>query len=274
MNGETTIKIEPKESPSEAHSTDSKLLANEFIINLKVYGLSSGGRDEQNYVGMLINAKAGLDVTDYLEAPAITKNLKLSIIEDDKNYAGNFIYPSAKGAIWDLELTPGGIKENYKLYFEGYKSLPADYKIWLWDLTQSAPREVVNGEILLNNVDNKGTRKLKLIIGTEEFVEDHKQENKILPEKFVLEQNFPNPFNPTTTIRYVIPSEQAVTIKIYNILGEEIIALFESSKKTAGFHTVNWNGTNKLGHIMPSGIYLYSLETKSFKTMKKMILMK
>jgi len=88
------------------------------------------------------------------------------------------------------------------------------------------------------------------------------------PEKFELMQNFPNPFNPTTTIKYQIPSSSLVTLKIYNILGQEIATLV-NEMQNSGSYTVQFNAVR-----LASGIYLYSLHAGSYIKTKKMILMK
>jgi len=85
---------------------------------------------------------------------------------------------------------------------------------------------------------------------------------------FILEQNYPNPFNPTTTIKYQIPELSFVTIKIYDVLGNEITTLVHEGKPT-GSYEVEFNATT-----LPSGVYFYQLKAGSFIQTKKMILIK
>ena len=89
-----------------------------------------------------------------------------------------------------------------------------------------------------------------------------------IPEEFVLYQNYPNPFNPTTTIEFVLPKSSELTLKIFNILGEEVATLLSASL-LSGSHSVRWDAS----HIA-SGIYLYRLETGDFLETRKMVLMK
>jgi len=98
------------------------------------------------------------------------------------------------------------------------------------------------------------------------------QEDKILPEKIMLYQNFPNPFNPTTTITFQIPEKSDVQLLIYNTLGQ-VIKLLMDDKLDAGEYQVIWNATNELGQNVPSGIYFYELKTNNFSQIKKMILL-
>ncbi len=88
------------------------------------------------------------------------------------------------------------------------------------------------------------------------------------PLEFVLYQNYPNPFNPTTTLRYSIPKQSFVSLKVYDILGKEIQTLV-NEEKPAGVYELNWKAAN-----LPSGIYIYKLKTGNFISLKKMVLLK
>jgi len=94
-------------------------------------------------------------------------------------------------------------------------------------------------------------------------------EIEVLPLKeFMLEQNYPNPFNPSTTISFSIPSSVFTSLKVYDILGNEIATLI-NEEKPAGDYQIIWNAEN-----VPSGVYLFRLNAGNFSEMKKMILMK
>lgn len=89
-----------------------------------------------------------------------------------------------------------------------------------------------------------------------------------IPEVFSLEQNYPNPFNPATTIRFNVPEQTHVSLKIFNSIGQEVSSLF-NGVITAGTHEINFDASK-----LSSGIYFYQIQTESFKSTKKMILMK
>lgn len=93
------------------------------------------------------------------------------------------------------------------------------------------------------------------------------EENGI-PTAFELFQNYPNPFNPTTNIKYALPKESRVRIAVFNILGQEVATLV-NSVMPAGYHSVDFKANN-----IPSGMYIYKIETESFSQVKKMLLMK
>ena len=100
-------------------------------------------------------------------------------------------------------------------------------------------------------------------------------ENKseILPQVFSLEQNFPNPFNPSTTIGYELPEDGLVNITIYDIKGRHISTLV-SSHQNAGYKSIQWNATNNHGKRVSAGLYLYIIQAGIFSKTKKMVLLK
>ncbi|MCH8928537.1 MAG: T9SS type A sorting domain-containing protein [Candidatus Marinimicrobia bacterium] len=94
-----------------------------------------------------------------------------------------------------------------------------------------------------------------------------------LPEKFELFQNYPNPFNPTTTIMYALPVRSDVTLRIYNLMGQEILKITHD-EMSAGYHEERWNGLNQSGRKVASGIYIFRLNAGDFIETKKMLLLK
>jgi hypothetical protein len=98
--------------------------------------------------------------------------------------------------------------------------------------------------------------------------------NSDVPDNFILYQNYPNPFNPNTVISYKLKVKSDVVLKIYDILGREIVVLV-NEVKNAGDYTVGWNGKNSTGLQVGSGVYFYQLKTNTgFVAAKKMILIK
>ena len=91
---------------------------------------------------------------------------------------------------------------------------------------------------------------------------------KTIPSDFQLSQNFPNPFNPSTTINFSIPEESFISLKIFNSLGEEVETLVAQELNT-GNYKYNWNADG-----LTSGIYFYKIEAGEFVSTKKMILLK
>jgi len=95
-----------------------------------------------------------------------------------------------------------------------------------------------------------------------------KQEGSPVPASFSLSQNYPNPFNPTTTIRYTIAEPSNVSLKIYNILGQEVVTLVDQRQAT-GSYVATFNAAR-----LASGVYFYRLNAGSFNQVRKMLLLK
>ena len=96
---------------------------------------------------------------------------------------------------------------------------------------------------------------------------------KAIPVNFALQQNFPNPFNPSTEIRFDLPENDHVTLAVYNMMGQKVKTL-ASRNMTPGYHSIIWNGTNDSGAKVATGMYFYSINTKNFQSIKKMLFLK
>ena len=94
-----------------------------------------------------------------------------------------------------------------------------------------------------------------------------------VPEQFVLYPNYPNPFNPITTIRYDLSKESFVDITVYDMLGNVVNNLVNTSE-SSGYKSVQWNVTNKQSEPVSSEVYLYKIQAGDFVDTKKMILLK
>ena len=95
-----------------------------------------------------------------------------------------------------------------------------------------------------------------------------------VPMMFSLEQNFPNPFNPITQIRYQLPNQTRVSIRVHDIMGRLVKTLVPDQTRLAGFHQITWDATNNNGDPVSAGMYLYVIQTKEFTDTHKMVLMK
>jgi hypothetical protein len=99
-------------------------------------------------------------------------------------------------------------------------------------------------------------------------------EGPALPTTFVLQQNFPNPFNPSTTIEYSLPARETVRLVVIDLLGRTVRTLVGSQQQAAGYHRVNWDGSSDDGTACSSGVYFYRLETGLGVESRKMVLLK
>ena len=94
-----------------------------------------------------------------------------------------------------------------------------------------------------------------------------------IPSVFSVSQNYPNPFNPSTTIEFGLPEASFVSIRIYNMLGQEVKTLLSSDFNAGTYRTV-WNGTDNYGNKVASGTYIYRVTANNHVATKKLILLK
>jgi PKD repeat protein len=267
------IVIPPIEKDSSQLSTGAPLALNEFILKIGIEGLSSGWRDDQNFVGMLQDARNGLDTRDYLEAPPMVERIRLSILDEGRGYAGNFVSPVARGTAWEMELTTHGSRESARIWIEDIDKLPSDYSLSLIDQTRQLAIELTDGQATLVVPSQGEVKQLRLLVGTSEYIANQEEELRISAMQYALHQNYPNPFNPETVISYQLLKNCYVKLDIYNPLGQRIRSLVNREQE-AGHHGVTWDGANDSGEQVSSGIYFYRITTGEFNAMRKLILLR
>lgn len=95
----------------------------------------------------------------------------------------------------------------------------------------------------------------------------------VVPNAYRLNQNYPNPFNPTTMINYAVPQLSHVTLKVYNMLGQEVATLV-NNYKAPGNYKASWDGKDYAGRVVAGGVYFYRIEAGDFSKTMKMLLLK
>jgi hypothetical protein len=128
--------------------------------------------------------------------------------------------------------------------------------------------------VIANVLTGIGRRNFVLIIGTETFMDGIQK--TVLPEAYHLSNNFPNPFNPVTTIEYSIPGGSKtvpVKLEVYDLLGRRIRVLVDKEQND-GFYSVAWDGRNDLGETVASGVYIYVIRAGDFFDSKRMVIVK
>jgi hypothetical protein len=97
--------------------------------------------------------------------------------------------------------------------------------------------------------------------------------DETLPVTYNLQNAYPNPFNPVTTLQYDLPEDAMVNITIYDMMGR-VVSNLVSSQQNAGYKSVQWNATNNIGQPVSAGLYLYTIQAGKFRQAKKMVLLK
>ncbi|UCD37111.1 MAG: T9SS type A sorting domain-containing protein [Fidelibacterota bacterium] len=155
------------------------------------------------------------------------------------NPSGSFLYEKISGAPSCGDRMP----RNNQNYFDSHQDQLETIRVWIEEGALSEP-----APLAANGVE------------------------RALPEKFELEQNFPNPFNPSTTISYHLPRSAHVILTIYDVLGTEVITLV-NGVQPGGTYQVRWTGIDRHGDPVGTGIYFYGLQAGSEMRMRKMILL-
>jgi hypothetical protein len=97
---------------------------------------------------------------------------------------------------------------------------------------------------------------------------------RLLPQTAWLGHNYPNPFNPSTQIRYSLPADGRVRLRLFDVLGRALRVLVDESRQRAGYHTVRWDGRDGDGRAVASGVYFMVLETEGVRQTRRMVLLK
>ena len=156
-----------------------------------------------------------------------------------------------------------GVRSN--LSFTDISSIPGIFDVYLIDVERGSVQNLrSNSSYSYSPTSNDN--EFEIVIGVSEKLNDRIK--NVTPKAFFLSDNYPNPFNPTTTFEYRLPVASFVTFRIYNMLGQQIATLV-SEQQGQGVYTVNWNATD-----YSSGVYLAQLNAGTFTSVKKILLMK
>ncbi len=238
--------------------------------------------------GQIITIFGGGDLSNvpgYNADPLLTRAFKADSIG-----VGNGL---ANGGDFFLLLSPNGDYDLYAGYNSKYNSGPPtsdvvtgiDFEIRIEtaapaandnSVTRNPDGNITVGDPFVEHL-SLGTASFspgKTIDGNDVIIVSVEEDDgNPFPNSYKLYENYPNPFNPNTTIRFEIPQASHVVLKVYNIQGEEIATLVNNSLN-AGSYKAQWNGRNLNGETLSSGIYIYRIITDNFSQSHKMIMLK
>jgi hypothetical protein len=247
--------------------------------SIRILAQCQQARDVDNLAAVIPGASRDFDEWDRPEPPVIGEYVSVYFPHHDwepptPSYCTDVRSEFSHGEIWEFEMTTN-IRDKVNLTFEGVAQVPKEFEVWVIDealhLSQNL-REMNVYTIAGAGPDHP--KRSKLVVGRHDFVAEKLAEVKVIPTAYELSQNFPNPFNPATTIRYGLPQAEKVTLKVYNLLGAEVATLVNDEQKKAGYHAAIWDGRNQNGGLAASGIYIYRLHAGGVTMTKKMVLAK
>jgi hypothetical protein len=269
VKSDTIVNIQPKEYESTNILAEELFFADiDWSINIKAE--QNKLRDHFNFAGSRLNAIEGIDRFDYPEPPPIGSFISLYFTQESnisgeiEKFSTDFKNIDSEGYIYDFELV-GNVSGKKDLLIET-NLIPDEFRFVVVKPEAKIKYESAKIELYSNY------NKLKLIVGTEEFVRTQTKEYSFVPVTFQLEQNYPNPFNPSTIIKYQLPEFSNISINIYNVLGQKVKSLINNDSKDAGYYKIAWNGTNNSGNSVTTGVYFLNFKSKMFSKTIKMLL--
>jgi len=281
-----TLIIQPSESIVIPQSAIAKS-AFKSDWQIRMTATCERASDHDNYLGVANDAAMEWDRHERFEPPPIGEFVMLSFSHRDWKrhadvYTTDFHPPSGNGQIWNFTVDTNISGKPVTLRFDHLAAVPNEFEVRLVDvslqLTQNLRREP---KYIYRSTNNGGKKAFRLLIGKSSFIAEHTAEAAAIPTNYELAQNFPNPFsangtfgNPSTSIKFGLPQKSRATLKIYNLLGKEVATLLDNVEKEAGYHALVWEGKDHHGEAMPSGVYLYRLQTGGTTLIKKMTLIK
>ena len=236
--------------------------------------------DVGNMIGEAPNAEEGYDPFDSFQPPLIPgKSLALYFKNQDGAMSSDIRPIQTNGSSWEMKVMTGDRGARVKIGVSDVVALPdlalEAYMLDIDDHMAYDLRERRNVEF----GSKEGTRNFRIVVGSKGYVDSVSASLGIdlVPQVFMLYQNYPNPFNPETALRFWLPSVASVykvTLKVYNIIGQEVSTLIDRDMK-AGYYETTFSGRN-----MASGTYIYRLtvdggtKETSFSSVKKMVMVK
>ena len=221
-------------------------------------------------LGMAEAAEAGLDDYDQAAPPGYFEAASVRLEGSGaRPLAAEYRPEGAAGYVFDVMLRAEA-GTPVTLAVEGLDAF-AEHSIVLVDGSKSYD---LRHHAALPLAASPEPRRYRLVIGTRAFVEETTDEPA--PETVALLANYPNPFNPSTVIEYVLPASvagEAVRLEVFDVAGRRVRVLVEA-RQEAGFYRATWDGADEAGAPVASGVYVYRLQAGGFQQVRKMILLK
>lgn len=243
-------KLVPSDGNTEDYYGNSVSISNEFPI-VGAPNNDTNGNDAGAAYLYFSDAPLPVELAAF---SAEFKNNRVHLLWQTKSETNNFGFKVQRKvkAEWEtIGFIPG----------KGTSSETQNYQFWdAQGLKNSSGSEI---QYRLKQLDNDGSFAFSKVV----------QVQVNAPRQYQLFRNYPNPFNPETTISFSLPQASFVSLKIYNVNGS-VLKTLTNAYQTAGVHKVKWDGTTENGQKLSSGIYFYKLKAGSFSQIKKLILVR
>jgi hypothetical protein len=235
--------------------------------------------DRYNRFGCLESASNELDWHDNPEMAPMGNHISMYF----NSIIGSSVVPMTSDLrslrngvqIWDGEVNSSGMTEPTGLSWFVEQALPGNISVILVDLSTRTQVDMIQeSQYNLGLLDERYARQVKIVSGSPESVALAIADIlSLIPAELSLDGNYPNPFNPVTTIRFGLPQSRKVRITVINLLGQEIIELV-NGWRDIGRHEVQWQGQDHQGRPVASGMYFTVLSDGHKTIVQKMLLLK
>jgi hypothetical protein len=268
----TTLTVQPP-LPATEKSTmnDASVQATAFPWRLRLRGTSRTGRDVDNVAAVRHGATDEWDRWDWPEPPSVGNSLSITFdapagSPPDVALSADVRRVPTDGTTWPLTVRTEAAGP-VRLFVDGVEQLPARFEAWLldtatkdtWNLRQSA-------RVRLTVLSEGTERALRLVVGTEAYVQEVLQDLEALPRVYVLNPPYPNPSTGPVAFQIGVPEEERVSVKVFNILGQRVAVLKDRELLTAGFHTLVWDAPR-----LASGVYFLRMEAGAYRNTQKLV---
>ncbi|MBL8025425.1 MAG: T9SS type A sorting domain-containing protein, partial [Fibrobacteres bacterium] len=252
-------------------SVDAYADSSKWVLEWRV---SNGKSSAQNNFFGTVARKDG-----WLPPGAPGRTFSTAFVSNGMDFIEVYTKDGQKNGIWNIEIKTTDNNEDFTASIAGMDRLPDDVHLALLDMKRKVKVTISKaGEFnfAVDKVDD--VRSFKLIAGDSAFVAKNSAGFGLLPKEFSLSSNVPNPFNPSTLIKYAVAEKGkgrvAVSIKVYDARGRFVKTLI-NSKHESGYYTVQWNSKNEYGKSVGSGAYFYRITIgRDFVKTRKMVMLK
>ena len=233
--------------------------------------------DNENLIAVDQRASVDLDPLDRPEPPVVGDYVSLYFDHAEwealaERYRTDVRPGASDGCTWDLAVR-SNISSRMTLRFEGVADVPwsqvllldPDLEVWQ-DLREVSTYQYING-------GDEAPRTLQLVVGRADFAKEALDARLQEPGDLVL-RSFPNPFRGMMTIRFGLPGEERVTLRVMDVGGGLVATLVDGERMRAGYHAIIWDGRNSRGALVTSGLYLYRLNTERRSLTERLMLVK
>ncbi|MGH7493028.1 MAG: FlgD immunoglobulin-like domain containing protein, partial [bacterium] len=247
---------------------------------VQIAAQANSAQDNYNWAGMRHGAQAGYDALEMAEPPVIGGYVSVSFPraawqQPAGSFCTDFRANTGEDQAWEFEVATNQTHSNVWVRFDFLGDFPAGVNVYVMDEALGIVHDLrTKPEYAFRVGSQPVQKKLKLIVGGQEFASKQANGLALVPEKFEVLQNYPNPFNPETSIRYNLSQTAPVRVEIFDQLGRRVRTLVNGEVQQQGYHSKLWDGRDDSGRGVATGIYIYKVTAGKESIAKKMVLQK